>query len=220
MTIPASPLSPVRTRRSRRPTPVRSVLPLCALLTAIAAGFPDRPLAANNAETSPRDTEEWGVPRFTDIYRETGIDFRHVSGPSDRKDYIFEAKGGGVGLFDFDNDGWLDIFLVQGSTLELVGTARNPGSRLYRNRRNGTFEDVTERAGINYRHWGMGVTFGDYDNDGLTDIYETHFGPNVLYRNGGDGTFVNATAAAGVGDPRWSTSAAFADFDGDGFLDL
>ena len=220
MTIPASPLSPVRTRRSRRPTPVRSVLPLCALLTAVAAGFPDRPLAANNAETSPRDTEEWGVPRFTDIYRETGIDFRHVSGPSDRKDYIFEAKGGGVGLFDFDNDGWLDIFLVQGSTLELVGTARNPGSRLYRNRRNGTFEDVTERAGINYRHWGMGVTFGDYDNDGLTDIYETHFGPNVLYRNGGDGTFVNATAAAGVGDPRWSTSAAFADFDGDGFLDL
>lgn len=160
------------------------------------------------------------VPRFTDITESAGIRFLHVNGPVERKDYIFEAKGGGVGLFDYDNDGWLDIFLVQGATVETVGTDRNGTSRLYRNRRDGTFQDVTESAGLSHRGWGMGVAFADYDGDGWTDIYVTCLGPNVLYRNNGDGTFTDVTARAGVGDPRWSTSAAFADYDGDGLPDL
>ncbi len=217
MTTPTVPL-PSRTRSRFRPVLGLLRFSLPALLVAV--GLLEVPSQSLFALVAEADGEGKGVPRFVDIHPQTGIDFLHVNGPPDRKDYIFEAKGGGVGLFDYDNDGWLDIFMVQGSTLELVGTERNPGSRLYRNRRDGTFEDVTEGAGINYRHWGMGVTFGDFDNDGFTDIYETHLGPNVLYRNRGDGTFANVTASAGVGEPRWSTSAAFADFDKDGFLDL
>jgi hypothetical protein len=161
-----------------------------------------------------------GIPKFTDVTEAAGIRFLHINGPADRKDYIFEAKGGGIGFFDYDNDGWLDLFLVQGATVETAGTERNELSRLFRNRGDGTFEDVTEAAGLTHRGWGMGVTFGDFDSDGWTDIFLTCLGPNVLYRNNGDGTFSDVTARAGVGDPRWSTSAAFGDYDGDGHLDL
>ncbi|GAB4110024.1 MAG: CRTAC1 family protein [Acidobacteriota bacterium] len=166
------------------------------------------------------DPASRGIPQFTDVTEAAGIRFLHINGPADRKDYIFEAKGGGIGFFDYDNDGWLDLFLVQGATVETAGTERNELSRLFRNRGDGTFEDVTEAAGLTHRGWGMGVTFGDFDSDGWTDIYLTCLGPNVLYRNNGDGTFSDVTARAGVGDPRWSTSAAFGDYDGDGHLDL
>jgi len=161
-----------------------------------------------------------GVPVFVDVTPASGIRFHHINGPADRKDYIFEAKGGGIGFFDYDNDGWLDVFAVQGATVETAGTERNQLSRLFRNNRDGTFTDVTETAGLTVRRWGMGVTFGDYNNDGWVDIYLTCLGPNVLYRNNGDGTFTDVTEQAGVGDPRWSTSAAFADYDQDGDLDL
>jgi hypothetical protein len=164
--------------------------------------------------------ETQGIPRFVDVTADSGIRFSHISGPSDRKDYIFESKGGGIGLFDYNNDGWLDALVVQGSRLDLVGTPQNQPSRLFRNRGDGTFVDVTEAAGISYARWGMGVTFGDYDNDGFVDLYITQLGPNVLYRNNGDGTFTDVTSRTGVGDPRWSTSAAFADYDEDGDLDL
>jgi enediyne biosynthesis protein E4 len=160
------------------------------------------------------------IPLFTDVTPQSGIHFQHINGEASVKNYIFEAKGGGLGFFDYDNDGWIDIFLVQGSTLELRKKGENPRCALYRNRGDGTFEDVTERAGISHRGWGMGVTFGDFDNDGWTDIYVTYLGANVLYRNNGDGTFSDVTEKAGVGDPRWSSSAAFGDYDGDGFLDL
>jgi len=164
--------------------------------------------------------EERGIPHFVDVTADSGIHFNHISGPADRKDYIFESKGGGIGLFDYDNDGWLDVLAVQGSRLDLVGTPKNQPSRLFHNRGDGTFEDVTEAAGLTYARWGMGVTFGDYDSDGFVDIYITQLGPNVLYRNNGDGTFTDVTSKSGVGDPRWSTSAAFADYDKDGDLDL
>ncbi|MDA2923705.1 CRTAC1 family protein, partial [Acidobacteria bacterium AH-259-L09] len=123
-------------------------------------------------------------------------------------------------FFDFDNDGWMDILLVQGSTVERARSANNPHSAIFRNRGDGTFEDVTEKAGLTSRGWGMGVTFADYNNDSFTDVYLTRLGPNVLYRNNGDGTFNDVTEKAGVGDPRWSTSAAFGDYDQDGDLDL
>jgi enediyne biosynthesis protein E4 len=160
------------------------------------------------------------VPQFKNVAAEAGLKFEHINGPVDRKDYVFEAKGGGLGFFDFDNDGWMDLLLVQGSTVERHLRNDDLHCVLYRNKRDGTFEDVTEKAGLKHRGWGMGVTFGDYDNDGWTDIYLTFLGANVLYRNNGDGTFTDVTEKAGVGDPRWSSSAAFADYDQDGHLDL
>jgi len=162
-----------------------------------------------------------GIPQFTDITATSGIKFHHQNGDSAQKNYIFEAKGGGAGFFDFDNDGWMDLLLVQGSTLERFKQGKNPGPALYRNKRDGTFEDVTARAGFKSgRGWGMGVCFGDYDNDGFADIYLTNLGSNVLYRNHGDGTFTDVSKQAGVEDPRWGTSAAFGDYDRDGYLDL
>ncbi|MCG6922938.1 MAG: CRTAC1 family protein [Acidobacteria bacterium] len=160
------------------------------------------------------------LPRLTDVTAASGIDFVHVNGPSNRKDYIFEAKGGGVGALDYDNDGWMDLLFAQGSTLERVRAGRSPTPALYRNRRDGTFENVTERAGLTHRGWGMGVAAADYDNDGWTDLYLTYLGPDVLYRNNGDGTFTDVTKEAGIDASGWSASAAFGDFDGDGFLDL
>jgi enediyne biosynthesis protein E4 len=161
-----------------------------------------------------------GIPHFTDVSEGSGLNFTHVNGDPFDKDYIPEAKGGGIGAFDFDNDGLMDIYVAQGSTVEKFRKGDNLHGALFRNRGDGTFEDVTQKAGLTHRGWGMGVAFGDFDNDGFTDIYLTYIGPNKLYRNNGDGTFTDVTDRAGVGDPRWSTSAAFGDYDGDGLLDL
>jgi enediyne biosynthesis protein E4 len=164
-------------------------------------------------------TAETGI-RFTDVTAEAGLRHVNVNGEADRKDYIFEAKGGGVGALDYDNDGWTDLVFAQGSTLGRVRRGDSPTPVLYRNRGDGTFEDVTRKAGLDCRGWGMGVAAADYDNDGWTDLYLTYLGPDVLYRNNGDGTFTDATTAAGIDAPGWSASAAFADFDADGFLDV
>jgi hypothetical protein len=183
-------------------------------------------LAINAQSPSQGD---WPV-RFSDITRQAGIDFRHINGASADK-HLVETIGSGGLFFDFDNDGWIDIFLVDGgsvanpaprrsspeSTASGGGQARH---RLYRNRGNGTFEDSTERSGIRHRDYGMGACAGDYDNDGLIDLYVTNYGSNVLYRNGGNGRFTDVTHAARVGSPLWSTSCAFADLDRDGDLDL
>jgi enediyne biosynthesis protein E4 len=124
--------------------------------------------------------------------------------------------GSGGLFFDFDNDGWIDIFLVDGGSLADPAVARPARHRLYRNRGDGTFEDVTATSGIRHREYGMGACAGDYDNDGWVDLYITNFGPNVLYRNRGDGTFRTSRGEAGVGSPLWSASCAFADVDRDG----
>jgi hypothetical protein len=158
--------------------------------------------------------------RFTDVTAASGLSFVHVSGDRDRKDYIFEAKGGGVAALDIDNDGWMDVVFAQGSTLERWKRNDNPSPAVFRNRGDGTFEDVTARAGLTHKGWGMGVTAADYDNDGFTDLYLTYLGPDVLYHNNGDGTFTDVTAQAGVDVPGWSASAAFFDADNDGLLDF
>ncbi len=157
---------------------------------------------------------------FTDVTAASGITFVNATGEADRKDYIFEVKGGGVGALDFDNDGWIDLVFSRGSSLERWRAGRNPGPALYRNRGDLTFEDVTQKAGLTRGGWGVGLSAADYDNDGFVDLYFTNLGPDVLYHNNGDGTFTDVSEKAGIRAPGWSSSAAFGDFDGDGFLDL
>ncbi len=146
--------------------------------------------------------------------------FRHFSG-SPSKNYIIEATGSGCAFLDYNNDGWLDIYLVNGSTFEaLRGTALAPKAALFRSNRDGTFTDVTASAGVPNDRWGQGVCAGDFDNDGWEDVYVTNFGKSRLYRNNGDGTFTDVAERAGVALYSWSTGCAFGDYDGDGNLDL
>lgn len=160
-------------------------------------------------------------PWFTNHYPKSGIDFVHISGQS-KTLYIPEIMAGGVGLLDYDQDGYLDVYFVQSGylvTSDSHGT-RQPGNKLFRNLGDGTFRDVTTGAGVGDVGYGMGCTCGDFNNDGLTDIYVTNVGPNVLYQNSGDGTFEDVTDRAGVGASSFSSSAAFLDYDKDGDLDL
>src|SRR6476660_2439839 len=156
--------------------------------------------------------------QFIDITVPAGITFKHVW--SSEKKYIVESMSGGVTLFDYDNDGYLDIFLLNSLTVELLKSNKRTRSALYHNNGDGTFTDVTDKAGVADIGWGMGVAVGDYNNDGFDDIYVTCLGPNHLFKNNGNGTFTDVTRKAGVGDPRWSTGASFVDYDNDGKLDL
>ena len=156
---------------------------------------------------------------FVDVSRHAGVAFQHTNGASPDK-HLVETMGSGGLFFDYDNDGWIDIFLVDGGSLADAAVAKRARHRLFRNRGNGTFDDVTEKSGIRHREYGMGACAGDYDGDGRTDLYLTNFGPNILYRNLGNGAFSDVTSAARVGDSKWSASCAFADLDRDGDLDL
>ncbi len=161
---------------------------------------------------------------LTDLTAASGLQFRYDNGMSGKM-YFPEIMGAGVGVLDYDNDGKLDIYLVQGGALgpDIGPTQRKSGDRLFRNlgsKGQLRFEDVTAKSGIDARGYGMGVAVADIDNDGDDDIYLLNFGPNQLWRNNGDGSFTDITAKSGLGDPRWSVSASFADFDGDGKLDL
>ncbi len=161
-----------------------------------------------------------GTPQFTDVTAQSGITWRHDNGKTPDK-YMIETMGGGGAFLDYDGDGLLDIYLVNGGPTRVYKPAVPPRHALYRNKGNGTFEDVTVRANAGGNGaYGMGCTVGDYDNDGRPDIYVTAFGGNQLLHNKGNGTFEDVTAAAGVGLGLWSTSAAFFDYDRDGRLDL
>jgi enediyne biosynthesis protein E4 len=184
---------------------------------------PCLPQSAAKRQSPPRTRSEHPGTQaisFTDIAQAAGIDF-HLTCGGPEKRYIMESMCGGIAAFDFDNDGWMDIFLVNGSTLEDLKADKCHPSKLYRNNHDGTFTDVTAKSGISHCGWGFGVAVGDYDNDGNEDLYITYLDGAVLYHNNGDGTFTDVTAKAGVGNiGRWGTSAAFGDFDNDGFLDL
>ena len=164
---------------------------------------------------------------FVDTTRQLGINFEYKASHTSRK-YLLETMGAGVALFDYDNDGRLDIYLVNGAPLrdptpkETIPqkTSSEYWNRLYHQKPDGTFEDVTEKAGLQGAGYGMGVAVGDYDNDGYEDLYVTAYGGNKLYHNNGDGTFTDVTRSTGVGGGGWSTSAAWVDLDGDGYLDL
>jgi len=157
---------------------------------------------------------------FADVTAAAGIDFSLICGGPEKR-YIMESMCGGIAVFDYDNDGWMDIFLVNGSTLEDLRAGKCHPSKLYRNNHDGTFTDVSAKSGINHCGWGFGAAAGEYDNDGWEDLYITYLDGAVLYHNDHDGTFTDVTAKAGVGNlGRWGTSAAFGDYDNDGNLDL
>jgi hypothetical protein len=162
-----------------------------------------------------------GPVLFQDIARQAGLTtWKHVMGTPEKK-FIIEANGSGVCLLDYDNDGWLDIYLVNGSTYDaLNGKTAAPRAALFHNNHNGTFTDVTEKAGVANGRWGIGCAVADYDNDGWPDIYVSNFGKNRLYHNNHDGTFTDVAEKAGVTLGNWSTGATWGDYDGDGRLDL
>ncbi len=159
------------------------------------------------------------LPVFRDVARSAGLDFIHNNGASEEK-FFPEIMGSGGLLLDFDNDGWLDIFFVDGGSFADPAVARRARHRLYRNRGRGSFEDVTSSSGIRHRDYGMGACAGDVDNDGAIDLYVTNVGPNALYRNDGRGKFTEVPKAGGADDALWGTSCAFVDIDRDRDLDL
>ena len=158
---------------------------------------------------------------FQDIAEKSGLSgWRHVMGTPE-KQFIIETVGSGVALLDYDNDGWLDIYLVNGSTYDAEnGKATPPHAALFHNNHDGTFTDVAAKAGVSNDRWGFGVAVGDYDSDGWPDLYVTNFGRNRLYHNNHDGTFTDVAEKAGVALGNWSTGPTFGDYDGDGRLDL
>ncbi|HZQ54520.1 MAG TPA: CRTAC1 family protein [Bryobacteraceae bacterium] len=159
------------------------------------------------------------VPQLVDITGSTGIHFKHLASPD--KKYIVESMSGGVALIDYDRDGWPDIYFTNAPDVDMQLAGKKARSALFHNNHNGTFTDVTEKAGVGYPCWANGAAVGDYNNDGWPDLLVTCFGGVVLYRNNGDGSFTNTTQQAGLGgDTLWAMGAAFGDYDGDGFEDL
>src|SRR5580704_2649640 len=158
-------------------------------------------------------------PELVDITASTGIKFEHLSSPDQK--FIVESMSGGVALIDYDRDGWPDIYFTNAQSVDMALHGKKARSALYHNNRDGTFTDVTDKAGVGYPCWAMGAAVGDYNNDGWPDLLVTCFGGVVLYRNNGDGTFTDVTKSAGLsGDSQWATGAAFGDYDGDGWADL
>ena len=175
-------------------------------------------VAPAQAQTKPPQN---AIAYFTDVAQKAGLNVPIVFGGKDTKKYIIETTGTGAAIFDYDNDGWPDIFLVNGTTLEGFPTGEAPTNHLYRNNHDGTFTDVTVKAGLNVTGWGQGVCVGDYDNDGWEDLYVTYYGKNRLFHNQ-NGVFTEVAEKAGVAGSgkAWGTGCAWIDYDRDGHLDL
>ena len=163
-----------------------------------------------------------GFPYYVDVAQKAGLTAKTVLHGHASKSFLLSTTGGGVALFDYDNDGWLDIFLVNSWGLTDFPEGQKPTNHLYRNNHDGTFTDVTAATGLLHSGWGQGVCVGDYDNDGFLDLFVTYYGKNVLYHNNGDGTFTDVTQKSGVlqAEDHWNSGAAFLDYDRDGHLDL
>ena len=205
-----------------------ALLFVCSLLGAQSSIPQEKPIASREDKPPGQTSAITPEPaHFTDVAAKLGIRFEYLASHTPKK-YLIETMGSGVALFDYDNDGRLDIFVVNGAPLSdptpkgTIPQKSRPKywNRLYHQKIDGTFEDVTEKAGLQGSGYGMGVAVGDYDNDGFEDLYVTAYGGNKLYHNNGDGTFTDVTEKAGVGGSGWSTSAAWVDLDGDGRLDL
>jgi len=194
---------------SRRAWMRQSLSGLCFVVPLFSNGKPGQPVLAPG-------------PWFIDVANKAGLTTFHDTCGSLLKNYLVETMNGGVAIFDYNNDGLMDILLVNGSTFQLLDDPKLPRtiSRLFRNNGDGTFTDVTRQSGLINTGWGQGVAAADYDNDGYVDVFITNFGTNALFHNNGDGTFTNVTHEAGVEGGNWSSGCAWGDFDGDGRLDL
>ena len=159
---------------------------------------------------------------FVDVAKQSGLTAKTIFGGEHKNRYLLETTGCGVAFYDFDHDDWLDLFLVNGTRLEGFAKGQEPISRLFKNNRDGTFTDITAKSGMVRSGWGQGCCVGDYDNDGLNDLFVSYYGQNILYKNHGDGTFTDVTAKAGLSQAktRWNSGCAFLDYDKDGNLDL
>ncbi|HET9741536.1 MAG TPA: CRTAC1 family protein [Terriglobales bacterium] len=177
--------------------------------------------SAPKSESKPGKSTPLDVS-FVDVARASGLNVKTIFGGESKNKYLLETTGCGVAFYDYDNDGWLDIFLVNGWRLEGFPKGEEPVCHLFKNNRDGTFTDVTLKAGLARSGWGQGVCVGDYDNDGYEDLFVSYYGQNALYHNNGNGTFTDVTAKAGLTQKktRWNTGCAFIDYDRDGHLDL
>jgi enediyne biosynthesis protein E4 len=197
------------------------VLPFLDVLSMASSIHLRTPFTFRTDEPQKKQSPEIGVD-FINVARESGLNVKTIYGGEHKNKYLLETTGCGVAFYDYDNDDWLDIFLVNGSRLEAFPTGQEPTSHLFKNNRDGTFTDVTLKAGLAHSGWGQGVCIGDYDNDGFDDLFVTYYGKNILYHNNGDGTFTDVSEKAGVAGTktRWGSGCAFVDYDRDGRLDL
>jgi len=198
-----------------------------SLENVLALAWPKRTNAFSNLQQTPptknasAQSSDVGVS-FINVAKESGLNVKTIFGGEHKNKYLLETTGCGVAFYDYDNDGWLDIFLVNGTRLEGFPSGNEPTSHLFKNNRDGTFTDVTAKAGVAHSGWGQGCCVGDYDNDGWEDLFVTYFGKSVLYHNNGDGTFTDVSQKAGIAGngKRWNTGCAFVDYDRYGKLDL
>src|SRR6202048_1138856 len=199
--------------------PSSRVLPIFGLSVALLLQSASLPVAGPG---SPDGADANPMLHFTHVAQKAGLAAPVIFGGENTKKYIIETTGTGVAIFDYDNDGWPDIFVVNGTKLGSLPSGKAPTSHLYHNNHDGTFTDVTEKAGLMRTGWGQGVCVGDYDNDGNLDLFVTYYGRNVLYHNNGDGTFNDVTRESGLlqTEDHWNTGAAFVDYNRDGHLDL
>ena len=201
----------------------RRVLLQAAAMQGVASSLLGQGMATRNISPQPR-AKRSGLPfdaKFTDIAQQAGLSAPTIYGTIDAKRHILEAVGCGIAFFDYDHDGWLDILVLGGTRFGATPPA-GAGNRLYKNNRDGTFQDVTAKSGLARPGWVSGVTIGDFNNDGLDDLFLTYYDHNVLFRNNGDGSFTDVTREAGLTlpTPQWSTGCTFVDYDRDGNLDL
>src|ERR1035438_2001547 len=192
---------------------------LCSVqTTAQSTPAPASPTKISALQATSEKTAD-SYPELVEITASTGIQFEHYSSPDQK--FIVESMSGGVALIDYDRDGWPDIYFTNAQSVDMALHGNKARSVLFHNNRDGTFTDVTDKAGVGYPCWAMGAVVGDYNNDGWPDLLVTCFGGVVLYRNNGDGTFTDVTKEAGLaGDHLWATGAAFGDYDNDGWPDL
>jgi len=200
--------------------------PACAQMAAQGPAVGSRPTYDAHPQAAPKASSPvLGTPlgfSFMDVAKSSGLHAKTIYGGEHKNRYLLETTGCGVAFYDFDHDDWIDLFLVNGTRLEGFPKGQEPISRLFKNNRDGTFTDITEGSGITRSGWGQACCVGDYDNDGLNDLFVTYYGQPALYRNHGDGTFTDVTAKAGLTQARtrWNSGCAFLDYDKDGHLDL